>query len=403
MIGTDSHTPNAGGLGMVAIGVGGADAVDVMTGFPFNVRWPKVIGVHLTGSPVGVVEPEGRDPRGGPRCSPSRAAPAPSSSTSARAPTRSRPPARRRSATWAPRSAPPARCSPYDDNMAGYLKATGREAIADAADKVAARPAPRRRRAVRPGGRDRPRPAQAADQRAPHPRPCAHDVEAERRCRRRGERVAARDLLGADRLVHELVVRGHHPRRVGRPAGGGQGPEGEDRAADHAGLGADPRHDRARRAARRPRGDRRDRARQRLRPVHRPVGAHRRRSPTHANTIVNSLQPQLPEAQRRLGQHAELRHLARHGHRPVRSPARLDFDPTTDTLTNDDGGQVLLDPPVGEVLPANGYDPGENTFVAPPADGSGVEVVVVADQRPPAAAASPSRRGTARTTSTCPC
>ncbi|NDD62129.1 MAG: aconitate hydratase, partial [Actinobacteria bacterium] len=38
MIGTDSHTPNAGGLGMVAIGVGGADAVDVMTGFPFNVR-----------------------------------------------------------------------------------------------------------------------------------------------------------------------------------------------------------------------------------------------------------------------------------------------------------------------------------------------------------------------------
>ncbi len=45
MIGTDSHTPNAGGLGMVAIGVGGADAVDVMTGFPFNVRWPKLIGV----------------------------------------------------------------------------------------------------------------------------------------------------------------------------------------------------------------------------------------------------------------------------------------------------------------------------------------------------------------------
>nr|MDQ3293821.1 aconitase family protein [Actinomycetota bacterium] len=41
MIGTDSHTPNAGGLGMVAIGVGGADAVDVMTGFPFNVRQPR--------------------------------------------------------------------------------------------------------------------------------------------------------------------------------------------------------------------------------------------------------------------------------------------------------------------------------------------------------------------------
>ena len=50
MIGTDSHTPNAGGLGMVAIGVGGADAVDVMAGMPWELRFPKIIGVHLTGS-----------------------------------------------------------------------------------------------------------------------------------------------------------------------------------------------------------------------------------------------------------------------------------------------------------------------------------------------------------------
>jgi len=58
MIGTDSHTPNAGGLGMVAIGVGGADAVDVMTGFPWNVRWPKVIGVRLTGTLSGWSSPK---------------------------------------------------------------------------------------------------------------------------------------------------------------------------------------------------------------------------------------------------------------------------------------------------------------------------------------------------------
>ncbi len=49
MIGTDSHTPNAGGLGMIAVGVGGADAMEVMAGLPFGVRWPKLIGVHLTG------------------------------------------------------------------------------------------------------------------------------------------------------------------------------------------------------------------------------------------------------------------------------------------------------------------------------------------------------------------
>lgn len=49
MIGTDSHTPNAGGLGMVAIGVGGADAVDVMAGMPWELKMPKLIGVKLTG------------------------------------------------------------------------------------------------------------------------------------------------------------------------------------------------------------------------------------------------------------------------------------------------------------------------------------------------------------------
>ena len=49
MIGTDSHTPNAGGLGMVAIGVGGADAVDVMAGLPWELKMPKLIGIKLTG------------------------------------------------------------------------------------------------------------------------------------------------------------------------------------------------------------------------------------------------------------------------------------------------------------------------------------------------------------------
>jgi aconitate hydratase len=53
MIGTDSHTVNAGGLGMVAIGVGGADAVDVMAGMPWELKWPKLIGVKLTGKLSG--------------------------------------------------------------------------------------------------------------------------------------------------------------------------------------------------------------------------------------------------------------------------------------------------------------------------------------------------------------
>ncbi|MCF8354189.1 MAG: aconitate hydratase, partial [Melioribacteraceae bacterium] len=58
MIGTDSHTPNAGGLGMVAIGVGGADAVDVMSGMSWELKWPKLIGVHLTGKLNGWTSPK---------------------------------------------------------------------------------------------------------------------------------------------------------------------------------------------------------------------------------------------------------------------------------------------------------------------------------------------------------
>ncbi|NUN47972.1 MAG: aconitate hydratase [Candidatus Brocadiae bacterium] len=58
MIGTDSHTPNAGGLGMFACGVGGADAVDVMAGFPWEVLHPRLVGVRLTGELSGWASPK---------------------------------------------------------------------------------------------------------------------------------------------------------------------------------------------------------------------------------------------------------------------------------------------------------------------------------------------------------
>ncbi len=58
MVGTDSHTVNAGGLGMVAIGVGGADAVDVMTGIPWELKFPKLIGIKLTGKLSGWSSPK---------------------------------------------------------------------------------------------------------------------------------------------------------------------------------------------------------------------------------------------------------------------------------------------------------------------------------------------------------
>ncbi|CCM02792.1 uncharacterized protein FIBRA_04903 [Fibroporia radiculosa] len=58
MLGTDSHTPNAGGLGMLAIGVGGADAVDAMTGTPWELKAPHVVGIHLTGQLSGWATPK---------------------------------------------------------------------------------------------------------------------------------------------------------------------------------------------------------------------------------------------------------------------------------------------------------------------------------------------------------
>src|SRR4051794_39999163 len=137
MIGTDSHTPNAGGLGMVAIGVGGADAVDVMTGFPFNVRWPKLIGVHLTGSLSGWSSPkdvilkvaEVLTVKGGTGAIVEYFGPGADTITATGKGTICNMGAEVGATTS---------LFPYDQNMAVYLKATGREQIADAADKVAA-------------------------------------------------------------------------------------------------------------------------------------------------------------------------------------------------------------------------------------------------------------------------
>jgi aconitate hydratase len=135
MIGTDSHTPNAGGLGMVAIGVGGADAVDVMTGFPWNVRWPKVIGVKLTGTlsgwsaPKDVILEVARQltVKGGTGAIVEYfGSGADNISATGKATI----------CNMGAEIGATTSLFGYDHNMSQYLKATGREAIADAADGV---------------------------------------------------------------------------------------------------------------------------------------------------------------------------------------------------------------------------------------------------------------------------
>ncbi len=136
MIGTDSHTVNAGGLGMIAIGVGGADAVDAMVGLPWELKYPKLIGVKLTGNLKGfatakdiILELAGiLTVKGGTNAiieyfgDGARALSATGKATIANM-----------------GAEVGATCSTfsYDASMARYLRATGREAVADAADKIA--------------------------------------------------------------------------------------------------------------------------------------------------------------------------------------------------------------------------------------------------------------------------
>jgi aconitate hydratase len=373
MIGTDSHTPNAGGLGMVAIGVGGADAVDVMTGFPWNVRWPKVIGVRLTGSLSGWSSPKDvildvarqLTVEGGTGAIIEYFGPG-ADSISATG-----------KATICNMGAEIGATTshfPYDHNIAIYLKATGREAVADAADRVA----------------DDLR----ADEGASYDQIVEVDLDALKplingpqspdrahRIGRDGVGAAAREhgwplepsacLIGScTNSSYEDMTR---VAAIARQAAASglmakcellitPGSEQVRATIERDGLLAD------------------------LEAIGATVLANacgpcigqwsRPASITgQPNTIVNSFNRNFPK--RNDGSVNTLSF--------VTSPdtvlaialsGRLDFDPTSDTVTAPDGSEITLDAPVGEVLPSQGYDPGRDTFTAPPADGSGVDVEV---------------------------
>jgi aconitate hydratase len=373
MIGTDSHTPNAGGLGMVAIGVGGADAVDVMTGFPWNVRWPKVIGVKLSGalsgwsSPKDVILEVARllTVEGGTGAIIEYFGPGADSISATGKATICNMGAEIGATTS---------LFGYDQNMALYLKATGREAIADAADHVA----------------DDLRPDEGAsyDQiveidlgqlkpliNGPHSPDRAHRVGAA------GVGAAAVEngwplevsatLIGScTNSSYEDITRAASIARQAAAHGLKAkvdllitpGSEQTRATIERDGLLAD------------------------LEAVGATVLANacgpcigqwsRPESVTgQANSIVSSFNRNFPK--RNDGSTHTLSFVTSPDTvMAVALSGRLDFDPTTDTLTAPDGSEVLLDAPVGQVLPDAGYDPGVDTFTPPPADVSSVEVVV---------------------------
>ena len=373
MIGTDSHTPNAGGLGMVAVGVGGGDALDAMTGSPFNVRQPKLIGVHLTGALTGWAAPKDVILRvadlltvsGGTGAIVEYFGPGARTITATGKATICNMGAEIGATTSV---------FPFDEHIAAYLKATRREELADAANAVAS--------------------------------DLSADTEVEADPARFFDQVIEIDLSalrplinGPDTpdLAHEVGDVGAWARANGVPTkvstaliGSCTNSSYEDitRAASIAryaaahGLRAQtqllvtPGSEQVRATIER------DGLLADLEAIGATVlanacgpciGQWDRADGDDLNTIVSSYNRNF--SKRNDGRATTKAFVA--------SPetviafalaGTLEFDPLTDTI---DG--VRLEPPIGVDLPPAGFDPGVSGFVAPPADGSDVDAVVRPD------------------------
>ena len=380
MIGTDSHTPNAGGLGMIAVGVGGADAVDVMTGFAWNVRWPKAIGVHLTGELSGWSAPkdiilkvaEVLTVKGGTGAIVEYFGPgAESLSCTGKATI----------CNMGAEIGATTSLFGYDQAMSRYLKSTGREAVADAADKVAIH--------LRADDEVMANPSAYYDEvieidlsslaphiNGPHTPDLARqvgDLGAEAEKNGWPSTISAaligsctnssyEDITRAASIAREAASKGLTVKSKLLITPGSEQVratiERDGLLADFEALGATVLAN-----ACGPCIGQWDRS------------AEEGHIAGQPNVIVTSYNRNFPK--RNDGDAATLAF--------VTSPetvmalalaGTVDFDPLSDTLTNNKGEEVSLSVPVGIELPPEGFDPGQDTFVAPPADGSAVQVKV---------------------------
>ena len=380
MIGTDSHTPNAGGLGMVAIGVGGADAVDVMAGWPFNTRVPRFIGVRLTGRLSGwtsakdvILKVAGiLTVKGGTGAIVEYFGPG-AESISATG-----------KATICNMGAEiGATCSlfPYDVRSALYLKATGRAEIAGLADEYAEH--------LRPDPEVEADPERFydrvieidLDELEPHVvGPHTPDLD---RPVSELARVAAEEgypldisyaLVGScTNSSYEDIGRAAHVARQAKAAG----------LEVRTPLLITPGSEQVRATIER------DGLLEDLEAIGATVlanacgpciGQWQRDDITtgEKNTIVSSFNRNFPA--RNDGNAATLSFIA--SPETVVAMAltgRLDHDFVHDPIPNGSGVGVRLEPPVADELPDQGFDPGESGFVPPAADGASVEVVVKPD------------------------
>ncbi len=383
MIGTDSHTVNAGGLGMVAIGVGGADAVDVMAGMPWELKMPKLIGVKLTGKMSGWTAPKDvilkvagiLTVKGGTGCIVEYFGEGATSMSATGKGTICNMGAEIGATTST---------FGYDDSMRRYLAATGRQEVVDAADAIAdhltgdsevyANPEKYFDQVIEIN----------LDELTPHlngpftPDLATPVAEMKEKATANGwpleiewaligscTNSSYEDLTRAASIVDDAVSKGVKPKAI---LGINPGSEQVRYTAERDGLIDTFQKFESARIFTNACGpcigqwDRDGAEKQEKNSiVHSFNRNFAKRADGNPNTHAFVASPEMVAA--------------------IAIAGRLDFNPITDKLTNESGEEVMLKEPTGFELPPKGFDVEDNGYQAPAEDGSSIEVVVNPDSQ----------------------
>ena len=380
MIGTDSHTVNAGGLGMLAIGVGGADAVDVMAGMPWELKFPKMIGVKLTGKLNGWTAPKDvilkvagiLTVKGGTGAIIEYFGPGAESMSCTGKGTICNMGAEVGATTST---------FGYDTSMERYLRATGRDDVADAANQVKHHLTADQEVYAEPkkyfdqvieinldalmphiNGPFTPDLATPIDQMSKRATEGQWPLKVEWGLIGSCTNSSYEDLSRAASIAQQAV---------------------DKKLVTKAEFGINPGSEQVRFTAERD-------------------GLLNIFEDLNAKIFTNACGPCIGQWDRAGAEKAEKNSIIHsfnrnfskradgnpNTHAFVASPemvaavaisGRLDFNPMTDSLLNDEGESVMLDAPQGMELPPNGFDVEDNGYLAPEADGSAVNVVVKED------------------------
>ncbi len=380
MVGTDSHTVNAGGLGMVAIGVGGADAVDVMAGMPWELRWPGVTGVKLTGELSGwtsakdvILKLAGiMTVKGGTGKIVEYFGPGTKSISCTGKATITNMGAEIGATTSV---------FPYDEKMSTYLRQTERVEVAELADEISHH-------------------LRADDKVAANPEDYYDEIIEINLSELEPHIVGpfTPDLTHPISQMKKDVVEQDYEDELSVALIGSctnSSYEDIERAA-HVAKQALSKGLRAKSSFMISPGS------EQIRATIERDGQLAILEELGGTVLANACGPCIGQWKRHGMEDGKKNSIITSFNRNfakradgnpgtyafIGSPeivtalaiaGSMSFNPETDSLTNENGDKVMLNPPVGDELPKNGFDPGESGFVAPPESGDGVQVIVNPD------------------------